>query len=377
MTIAAVHVHRLTAPLHTPFVTALAHLTHASTVVVEIVDRDGRSGFGEAPEVWTVTGSSLASSEACVTEAFAPLLIGRDADDLVENCRRVSRAVVGNEPAKAAVDVALHDLAAVRLGVPLVRLLGGSRLFVPTDVSLAAGTVDSLVTAAKSRAAEGFDVLKVKVGTDAATDVDRVTAVRRAVGPEVRIRLDANQGWTPREAVRVIRSLEDAGMGVEFVEQPVNYRDVDGLAWVSDRVETPIMADESVFDVRDLVEVIRRRAADLINVKLAKSGGLSSARTLLELARAQGIGTILGCMLETEIGTGAAASLVAAYGTTMVSDLDAVWWLRRPAVIGGMRYQGAAIVLADAPGLGISGLVAAEARKAIEARASGDDQGRL
>ncbi|WP_182899630.1 mandelate racemase/muconate lactonizing enzyme family protein [Microbispora sp. H10830] len=377
MTIAAVHVHRLVAPLHTPFVTALAHLTHVSTVVVEIVDRDGRSGFGEAPEVWTVTGSSLASSEACVTEAFAPLLIGRNADDLVENCRRVSRAVIGNEPAKAAVDIALHDLAAVRLGVPLVRLLGGSRLVVPTDVSLAAGTVDSLATAAKSRAAEGFDVLKVKVGTDAATDVNRVTAVRQAVGPEVRIRLDANQGWTPREAVRVIRSLEDAGMGVEFVEQPVNHRDMEGLAWVSDRVETPIMADESVFDVHDLVEVIRRRAADLINVKLAKSGGLSAARTLLELARAQGMGTILGSMLETEIGTGAAASLVAAYGTTMVSDLDAVWWLQRPAVVGGMRYQGAAVVLPDAPGLGISGLVAAEAREATEARTSGDEHGRL
>ncbi|MGY0061918.1 mandelate racemase/muconate lactonizing enzyme family protein [Streptomyces sp. LZ34] len=366
---AAVHVHRLVAPLHTPFVTALAHLTHVSTVVVEIVDRDGRSGFGEAPEVWTVTGSSLASSEACVTEVFTPLLIGRDADDLVENCRRVSRAVVGNEPAKAAVDIALHDLAAVRLGVPLVRLLGGSRLVVPTDVSLAVGTVDSMATAAKSRVAEGFDVLKVKVGTDAATDIDRVTAVRQAVGPEVRIRLDANQGWTPREAVRVIRSLEDAGMGVEFVEQPVTYRDVAGLAWVSDRVETPIMADESVFDVRDLVEVIRRRAADLVNVKLAKSGGLSAARTLLELARAQGMGTILGCMLESEIGTGAAASLVAAYGTTMVSDLDAVWWLQCPAVVGGMRYQGAAVVLPDAPGLGISGLVATEAREATDARA--------
>ncbi|MFD8867725.1 mandelate racemase/muconate lactonizing enzyme family protein [Streptomyces sp. NPDC059590] len=373
MTIAAVHVHRLVAPLHTPFVTALAHLTHVSTVVVEIVDRDGRSGFGEAPEVWTVTGSSLASSEACVTEVFTPLLIGRDADDLVENCRRVSRAVVGNEPAKAAVDIALHDLAAVRLGIPLVRLLGGSRLVVPTDVSLAVGTVDSMATAAKSRVAEGFDVLKVKVGTDAATDINRVTAVRQAVGPEVRIRLDANQGWTPREAVRVIRSLEDAGMGVEFVEQPVAYRDVAGLAWVSDRVETPIMADESVFDVRDLVEVIHRRAADLVNVKLAKSGGLSAARTLLELARAQGMGTILGCMLESEIGTGAAASLVAAYGTTMVSDLDAVWWLQRPAVVGGMRYQGAAVVLPDAPGLGISGLVAAEAREPTEARRHGHD----
>ncbi|GAA3310864.1 mandelate racemase/muconate lactonizing enzyme family protein [Streptomyces cinereospinus] len=368
MTIAAVHVHRLVAPLHTPFVTALASLTHVSTVVVEIVDQDGRSGFGEAPEVWTVTGSSLASSEACVTEVFTPLLIGRDADDLVDNCRRVARAVVGNEPAKAAVDIALHDLAAVRLGIPLARLLGGSRLAVPTDVSLVVGTVDSMATAAKSRVAEGFEVLKVKVGTDAAADVDRVKSVRQAVGPEVSIRLDANQGWTPREAVRVIRSLEDAGTRVEFVEQPVAYRDVEGLAWVSDRVGTPIMADESVFGVRDLMEVIHRRAADLVNVKLAKSGGLSTGRTLLELARAQGMGTMLGSMLESEIGTGAAASLVAAYGTTAVSDLDAVWWLKGPAVAGGMRYRGATVVLPDAPGLGVSGLLAAEARSAPRTR---------
>lgn len=356
MTIAAIRTHRLVAPLHTPFVTALAHVTHMSTVVVEIVDGDGRSGFGEVPEVWSVTGSSLAGSEACVNEVLAPLLIGSDADELVDNCRRVSRAVVGNEGAKAAVDMALYDLAARRLEVPLVRLLGGSRLSVPTDVSLAAGAADSLADAAKSRVGEGFDVLKVKVGTDAVTDAARVAAVREAVGPDVRIRLDANQGWTPREAVRVIRAIEDSGADVEFVEQPVARHDLEGLGWVSDRVSTAIMADESVFDVRDLVEVIRRRAADMVNVKLAKSGGLTAARTLLELAQAQGMGTMVGCMLESEIGIGAAASLVAAHTTTVVSDLDAVWWLDQSAVLGGMTYQGATVVLPDAPGLGITGL---------------------
>lgn len=360
MTIATVRTHRLVAPLHTSFTTALAHLTHLSTIVVEIIDSDGRSGFGEAPEVWTVTGSSLASSDACITEVFSPLLIGRDADDLVENCRRVTQSVVGNEPAKSAVDVALHDLSAVRLGVPLPRLLGGARLSVPTDVVLSAGDTETLVPAAKSRVAEGYDTLKIKVGTDAATDVDRVMAIRRAVEPDVRIRLDANQGWTPREAVRVLRRLEDAGADVEFVEQPVARRDLDGLTWVNDRVSTEIMADESVFDVLDLLEVIRRRAADMVNVKLAKSGGLTAARTLLELARAQGMGTMLGSMLESEIGIGAAASLVAAYGTTTRSDLGGVWWLAAPAVVGGLRYDGDKVVLPDAPGLGISGLATAE-----------------
>ncbi|MEW2330344.1 dipeptide epimerase [Micromonospora chersina] len=354
MTIAAVRTHRLTAPLHTPFVTALRRTTTVDTLVVEVVDTDGRSGFGEAPQVWQVTGASIAGAEACVQQLLGPLLTGRDADDLQARCAEVRRAVAGNESARAAVDVALHDLAARRLGVPLVRLLGGTTLRVPTDVTLAAGDAVDLAAAATRRRAEGFTVLKLKVGTDARGDLDRVRAVRAAVGPDVRIRLDANQGWTPREAVRVIRGIEDAGLDVELVEQPVHRRDLDGLAWVSDRVELPILADESVFDLRDLVEVIRRRAADMVNVKLAKCGGLHTARSLLDLAAAHGMGTIVGSMMESQVGLGAAASLVAACGTTAVSDLDAAWWLAWSPVAGGIRYDGATVVLPDAPGLGIA-----------------------
>ncbi|MFI5837622.1 mandelate racemase/muconate lactonizing enzyme family protein [Micromonospora sp. NPDC051300] len=363
MTIAAVRTHRLSAPLHTPFVTALRSTTTVETLVVEVVDSDGRSGFGEAPQVWQVTGASIGGAEACVRELLAPLLAGRDPDDLQARCAQVRRAVVGNESAKAAVDVALHDLAARRLGVPLVRLLGGTTLRVPTDVTLAAGEAVDLATAAGRRRAEGFTVLKLKVGTDARGDLDRVRAVRAAVGPDVRIRLDANQGWTPREAVRVIRGIVDAGLDVELVEQPVHRRDLDGLAWVSDRVEVPILADESVFDVRDLVEVIRRRAADMVNVKLAKCGGLQAARTLLDLAAAHGMGTIVGSMMEGPIGVGAAASLVAAQGTTAVSDLDAAWWLAWSPVAGGIRYEDAHVLLPDAPGLGVADVSEAKVQR--------------
>lgn len=356
MTIARVRTHPVTAPLHTPFVTALRRATSVETLVVEVTDTDGRSGFGEAPQVWQVTGASLAGSAACVRDLLGPLLTGRDPDDLVGCCRDVAGAVAGNEATKAALDVALHDLAARRLGVPLVRLLGGARLRVPTDVTLAAGDAAALAAAARDRAGEGFAVLKVKVGTDAAGDLARVRAVREAAGPGVRIRLDANQGWSPREAVRVIRGIEDAGLDVELVEQPVPRWDLDGLAWVSDRVGTPILADEAVFGVRDLVEVIRRRAADMVNVKLAKCGGLRPARTLLELATEHGLGTMVGSMMESPVGVGAAASLVAAYGTTAVSDLDAAWWLAESPVAGGMCYDGATVVLPDAPGLGITGV---------------------
>ena len=187
----------------------------------------------------------------------------------------MQRAVVGNEAAKAAVDVALHDLAAGGCGVPLVRLLGGTTLRVPTDVTLAAGDAVALAAAARQRRADGFGVLKVKVGTDAARRPG--PGPRPVAPPSARA---CGSGWTPTragrpaEAVRVIRGIEDAGLDVELVEQPVPAGDLDGLAWVSDRVDVPILADEAVFGVRDLVEVIRRRAADLVNVKLAKCGGL-------------------------------------------------------------------------------------------------------
>jgi L-alanine-DL-glutamate epimerase-like enolase superfamily enzyme len=187
--------------------------------------------------------------------------------------------------------------------------------------------------------------------------VIRVRHVRDAVGPEPKIRLDANQGWTPRTAVQAIRAMEDAGLDIELVEQPLHAADLEGMAWVAERVNTPILADESVYGVRDLVAVIRHRAADLVNVKLAKCGGLAPARTLLELAREHGLGTMVGSMMESHVGVGAAAALVAAYPTSAVSDLDAAWWLRAPVVEGGIRYDGPVIHLPDGPGLGVTGLL--------------------
>jgi o-succinylbenzoate synthase len=357
VSIAAVITHRVSAPLHTPFVTSLRRAETVDSLIVEIVDSDGRSGFGEAPQIWQVTGASIAGSEACVETLLAPMLVGRDPDDLVATIKDVQRAVVGNEAAKAAIDMAMHDLAAQRLGIPLVRLLGGSSLTVATDVTLSAGDADALAAAAADRVADGFTVLKVKVGTaDSAAEIERVRAIREAAGPDVVIRLDANQGWTPREAVRVIHGVEDAGLGVEFVEQPVARWDIEGLAWVSDRVDLPIVADEAVFSVRELVEVIKRRAADVVNVKLAKCGGISAGRTLLSLADAHGLGSIVGSMMETSIGIGAAASLASAYGTTSVCDLDAGWWLADTPIQGGMVYDGPQITLADEPGLGIHGI---------------------
>jgi len=407
----AVTCTRLRVPLHTPFVTALRRTESMETVVVQITDSDGNTGWGEAPQVWQVTGESLAGATACIEEMLAPLVVGRDVDDWQEIAAAVQRAVARNFGAKAAVDVALHDLVARRAGVPFARFLrdgdeapkgwlprtdrasfadtsatdrtadtgntgdtegtdtaeaadtpeaadtaGTIPRLVATDVTLSVGSAAELAPTAQQRVAEGFTTLKMKVGTDAATDVARVRAVRDAVGPDVTIRLDANQGWSPQEAVEVIHALEAAGLGVEVVEQPVAGDDVEGLAWVRNRVELPVMADESVYGMRDLDRILRLEAADMINVKLAKCGSLDVARDLLRKAADHGLGTIVGSMMESQIGVGAAASLVAAYPTTVTSDLDAAWWAADSPVVGGLRYVGSTVTLPSGPGLGIVGL---------------------
>jgi o-succinylbenzoate synthase len=346
-----VRTHRFSAPLHTPFVTALRSTTTVDSLLVELRDDQGHSGWGEAPQVWRVTGESIVGAEECVRHPLTDAIHDQDPDDLASLLRKVKKAVVGNHGAKAAVDEALHDLAAQRRGVSLTRFLGGTTHRISTDVTLSAGTPDELAEAAAQRVKEGFDTLKVKVGTNAATDVERVRAVRQAAGPGTKIRLDANQGWTPRDAVRAITRLEEQDL--ELVEQPVPARDLAGLKWVSDRVDTPILADEAVFGVRDLVDLIQLRAADLVNVKLAKCGGISQARTMLELADECGVGTLIGSMMEGPIGVGAAASLAAARGTTLACDLDAAWWLATSPIRGGIGYEGAIVRLPDTPGLGV------------------------
>jgi o-succinylbenzoate synthase len=352
---------RLSVPLHTPFVTALRRTTTTDTVVVRVRDSEGTTGWGEAPQVWKVTGESLASATACVEEMLAVIVVGRDVDDWDEALTDVATAVARNFGAKAAVDVAVRDLVARRSRMTLAQLLAGAgaldvRSRVRTDVTLSAGSVSGLAETAALRVADGFTCLKMKVGTDASRDVARVRAVREAVGPDMTIRLDANQGWRPDEAVQVIRAVETADLDIEFVEQPVAGDDVEGLAAVRSQVRLPIMADEALYGRVDLDRILRLQAADLVNVKLAKCGSLGVARDLLKRAAENGLGTMVGSMMETEIGVGAIASLAAAYPTSVLDDVDAAWWAARRPVVGGPWYDGDDVVLSEAPGLGITAL---------------------
>lgn len=369
--IVAVRTQRVRVPLHTPFVTALRRTEFAETVVVTVEDSDGCVGWGEAPQVWRVTGDSLAGSAAASAGPISDVLVGAAAD--LTSAGLVQGAVVGNRSAKMAADIALHDLVARRAGVSMAEhldVLVSTRVRDPasasepvskptqlsTDMTLSVGTPEELAEAAVARARDGFATLKIKVGTDAAGDAERVLAVREAA-PGCVLRLDANTGWRADEAVAVLTTLADKGVELEFVEQPVARRDLEAMAYVRRHQPYKILADESVFDLEDLVDVIRAGAADAVNVKLAKCGGLTPAIELLEIAQRHDLDRLVGCMMESHLGIGAAASLVAAAGIPGEQDLDAGWWARTSPYAGGITYDGPRIIFPQANGLGIEGVL--------------------
>ncbi|MEC5181446.1 mandelate racemase/muconate lactonizing enzyme family protein [Arthrobacter sp. CG_A4] len=412
-------VHRVRVPLVGHFTTAVRSATELETVLVEAIDSEGRSGWGEAP-ISRVTRLSTEQAVASIEGPLAALVLGRSsrragittagittAGSTTAGSTTAGIATPGglpsgglpgeldgvlarleqsSEPAAArmAVDCALHDLAAQQRGLTLAAYLAGTGtavqapgdgargivrgaagipMTVETDMTLSVAPPAELAAKAAAHAAAGFRCLKVKL--DGQMDVlASIRAVREAAGPDMVLRVDANQAFDAGTAIRLIRTLEDAGLGIELAEQPVPAGDWAGLAAVSAAVDTPIMADESVWTLADLDRLLAHRAAAMVNIKLAKTGGLFHARRLLGRSRAEGLGVVIGCMLESPVGIAAAASLAAlipsltdqSTGRSTAQDLDGGLWLAASPVAGGASYEGRTIRLATAPGLGISGL---------------------
>jgi L-Ala-D/L-Glu epimerase len=343
-----VSVARLATPLHTPFVTALRRATTLTSVVVRLTDGDGRTGFGEAAQVWRVTGESLAGIEACVLGPLADVLLTWELDQPVQLLgSALEDAVVGNSGAKAACEVAAADLVARRFGQPLHRLLGATTSSVATDVTVAA---DAPPETTLGRTADGFRHLKVKVGVDP-DDVVRVRRIHDEAGEPVRIRVDANQGWDVDTAVSAVSAWLDAGVDVEFVEQPLPRWDLRGHATLRRALPVPLMLDESVFSTVDLQRALDAGSADMVNVKLAKCGGLHAGLDLARQAQDAGLGVMVGSMLESNLGVSAAAALAATVAPRAVHDLDAAWWSTDARADEDTPYHGNRYRLAESPGL--------------------------
>ncbi|WP_406273439.1 dipeptide epimerase [Streptomyces sp. NBC_00191] len=321
MKIASVHTRVVRAPYRRPFVISSGTSPELISLVVEVRTADGESGFGEASPMTAYTGETLAGLEAALTEHAAPALIGRDPRDLAGAHTAMDAAIRGQHLAKAALDIALHDLAARAAGWPVHLLLGGcARPRVPTTWVVGLGTVEEMVEEATAYAAKGFTHIKVKGGEDPDLDVGLVRSVRESVPDSVELSLDANEGYDPGTAARTVARLADAGL--DLVEQPLPRWDLAGMAALRGGGGVRVMADESMQSPHDALEIVRRGAADVLNIKILKVGGLHRARQVAAVAESAGLAVKIGTMPELGVASLAAAHLAAALPhATVPADL--------------------------------------------------------
>ncbi|UHQ22218.1 dipeptide epimerase [Lysobacter sp. 5GHs7-4] len=344
----------LRVPLKTPFKTALRTVDTVEDIVVSVHTDSGNVGYGEAAATAVITGDTHGSIIEAVRKFIAPRLIGEDIADLNRLTQLVQGALEKNTSAKAAVEIALYDLWGQLYGAPLYKMLGGGDPVITTDITISVDYIDKMVADSMSAVERGFESLKIKVGKDIGVDIERVKAIYAAVEGRALLRLDANQGWTAKQAVYAIQQLEDAGVRLELVEQPVKAQDLDGMKYVTERVHTPIMADESVFGPTEVIDLIRMRAADIINIKLMKTGGISNAIRIADIASLYGVECMIGCMIETSISVAAAVHVAVAKASVITKvDLDGPSLCAFDPVDGGVNFNESEISITDAPGLGI------------------------
>lgn len=293
---------RRSLPLENPFTIARGTQTHAENVIVRVVDDAGMTGFGGAAPS-PHYGETAATVEAVLPELLAVVEAVDDPHAFEAIERRLRSRISGNPAARCAVSIAIHDLAAKRLGVPLYRLWGLDPSQTP-NTSFTIGLDETDVVRQKTAAAveSGYEILKLKLGTD--HEEELIEAVREEA-PEARIRVDANEAWTPRETIDNSRMLEE--YGVEFIEQPVPAENPDGLRFAYQRSALPIAADESCVTLEDIPQIADR--ADIVNLKLMKCGGLYEAQRMIHAARAHGLEVMLGCMIESNASIAAACHL--------------------------------------------------------------------
>ncbi|REJ11215.1 dipeptide epimerase [Halobacillus trueperi] len=355
MRIQSIETYPIAVPLHTPFKTALRTVTVAESIYVKVIGEDGTEGWGEAPPTVVITGESLTSIDHTIKKVITPVLIGKDITYREDLFEKLQGCCIGNTSAKAAVDIALHDLLGKIYQLPLYQLLGGSKSELETDYTVSVNDREEMAEDAARYVSNGFKILKVKVGKDTIEkDIERIQNIHKRVGEGVRIRLDANQGWSPKEAIYAIRKMEDHHLPIELVEQPVHAQNIEGMKQVTDHTYTPIMADESVFSPTDARRVLETRSADLINIKLMKSGGIHQAVKINHLAEAYGVECMVGSMIETKLGITAAAHFAASQNNVTRVDFDAPLMLTDDPIHGGVQYDKSMLAFSKGFGLGIA-----------------------
>jgi muconate/chloromuconate cycloisomerase len=343
-------------PVRRPHVMSFTTLHAVNFVFVRLETVDGVTGWGEAACLGGPTWSeeSAESVAATIERYIGPWLVGRDAVAVEALRMEMARRVQGNPFARAAVEMALWDLNGRALGVPVHRLLGGRvRDRVPLSWSLAVADGDAELAEARDMVGRGHRIFKIKTAAHpVAHDAGRVRRLREALGPEVRLRVDANQGWDRPTALRAIRAMEPYDL--DFVEQPLPRWDVGGMAELARSIGVPLMADESCGSPHEALAIARLGGVSILGLKLTKSGGILNTLAVARIAEAAGMSCYVGCMIETSLGTAAYLHVaLAASPVTWGCELFGPLLLAGDVTPAPVRYDAGAIVALDGPGLGV------------------------
>jgi muconate cycloisomerase len=353
-----------TIPVRVPLKPQLAirsgkgHLQHTVSpfLLVKLHTDDGPIGLGEVSSTPRWSGEDQFTAAHLIETYFSPLLIGQDPRDVNRLASQIKTAVALNQFTKSAVEMALWDLLGKSLDTPVYKLLGGPvREFVPTKWSVSGVEPAKAADIAKWAVSQGFTTMKVKVGGDVTTDVARVRAVREAVGPQVRLGVDANGGWPTYAATDAIKRLEE--FNVFFIEQPVAPGNTLAMAGLRRRTHLPIVADESIYTPENAMSLIRARAADLFSIYVGKSGGIAAARQIAQIAEPAGIGCTIGSNLE--MGVGSAAMIHLALATTGITaeflpcDIIGPFFYEDDLLDEPLPITGGSARAPNGPGLGV------------------------
>lgn len=317
--IASLTAEPLDLPLSEPFEISLGVQHEAANVLVTAETEDGVKGYGEGSPLPPVTGETRTAALE-TANAAAEVVEGRPIGDYRNIVNDLRNTFPGMVSATFAVETALLDAFCRERGIAMSELFGSTPSPVETDMTIPIVSPGTAKERAERAVEQGYGHLKIKTGNDVSEDVERVVAIR-AAAPDAALKVDANQGWTPKETVWFADRIAEEGIHLELIEQPVPKTDVVGLADTRSRVDIPIAADETVFTPQDAVRVVREDAADIINVKLGKSGPLATA-DIAAIAKAADLDLMVGCMLESSIGIHASAHVVAGIGAFSYVDLD-------------------------------------------------------
>ncbi len=351
--ISQVEIYKLRIPLIEPFITSLAHETHVENVIVVTRTENGITGFGECSPYMPVNGESI---DTCfiVGQYFARLLKGKNALKLEEQLAAMDNLIYGNTSIKSAFDIALHDIIGQHQEVPLYKLYRGkNNKKLVTDYTVSLDKPLKMAADAVKIKNQGYPAIKVKLGDTGRKDIERIRMIREAVGKNIPLRIDANQGWTVKEAIETLQALDK--YDIEHCEEPIAKWNFMRLRKVKKNSPIPIMADESCGDAHDAERLLKLKACDMFNIKVGKAGGVFNAYEIVKLGDKAKMQMQVGAFLESRLGMTASAHLALCSDNIVHCDFDTPLMFSEDIVSNGLTYHANGVMeVPDAPGLGAS-----------------------